>query len=77
MSISSHTALDIGTEVRVGNKFGKIVKVEFVNAIPCGKVVLHTIEFHSKRIRKFGQTYKIEHIKPQISKVNYSFIEVI
>jgi hypothetical protein len=73
MKLSLHEVLENGTEVRVGNQFGKVISHKVVNAVPCGTIVVHTIEFHSKRVRSFGRNYKVIPTFGK-SQVNYSFI---
>lgn len=68
--------LDNGTRVRVGNEFGTVVGHKIAIAVPSGKIVVHTIRFTERRVRKFGNNWVIKPIDPVEKTINYSFIEV-
>lgn len=72
-NIGAHELLEVGTEVRLGNKFGKVVESKYVQAVPCGVVALHKLHLTSKRVRVCGNTYKMVAINETISP-NYSVI---
>jgi hypothetical protein len=77
--IGPHDELPVGTKVRVGNKFGKVVQAVLKDAIPSGTIMVHTIEFTEGVKRGVGRrtSKPIPLRKPYTSTVNYSFIQVI
>ena len=76
--IDSMEKLPVGTPVRVGNKFGTVKKCEIREAVPCGLIAVHTIEFVCKQVRDFGRNYSYASLeKKQVTTVNYSYIIVL
>lgn len=76
MRIGPHEMLAIGTPVKVGNRFGTVVKAEVVQAVPCGTIVVHTIHFTHKVVRGAGRiAKKVELHQEKTETVNYSFID--
>lgn len=77
-TIGPHDTIPIGSHVRVGNKFGYIIKAEVVPASNGGEIVVHTISFTEKKRYLYGDKYKMEPLaKPKVERVNYSFIVVL
>lgn len=78
-SIGPHEELPVGTHVRVGNKFGTVVKASEERAVPAGMIMVHTIQFTSRVVRGVGcRTSKPRPLKtPYTSTVNYSSINVL
>lgn len=74
--IGPHEILPIGTKVRVGQKLGSVVGSREEDAVPRGKIVVHTIEF-THRIIRVPRPRRIPLAKNQTYSVNYSFIHVL
>ena len=79
MRLQAHDLLSVGQAVRVGNRLGTVIKAEMQQAVPCGMIAVHTIEFtHRMAWKRTGmKTRVLESIKPIKQSVNYAFIEVI
>jgi len=79
MKIQAHDLLSVGQAVRVGNRLGTVIKAEMKQAVPCGLIAVHTIEFtHRMAWKRTGmKTRALEAIKPVKQSVNYAFIETI
>lgn len=74
-NISAHDLLEVGTKVRLNNKFGVVLASQYGQAVPCGVIGLHILHLTSKQVRVAGNTYKTVTIDEQISP-NYSSILV-
>lgn len=79
MRIQAHDLLAVGQAVCVGNRLGTVIKAEIQQAVPCGLIAVHTIEFtHRMAWKRTGMKQLVlEAIKPVKQSVNYAFIEVI
>ena len=74
--IGPHEQLADGTKVRVGTKIGTVVSSEIVDAIPRGKIVVHTIKF-THRIIRVPRPRMMRMQSPQTYAVNYSNIVLV
>jgi hypothetical protein len=74
--IGPHDVLAIGTKVRVGQKIGKVVGSREEDAVPSGRIVIHTIEFTHKIVRVPRPRQRALQ-RVQTYDVNYSFIHVL
>lgn len=78
MKITPDTTLAAGTHIMVGNLHGTVISATMERAHPCGFVCVHKMQFTHKRVRKFGNNYKMVPIEPpKVGTANYSFIEVL
>ena len=77
MRISPHDILSEGTQVCIGTKRGRVVSHEIVDAIPSGKIVIHTVTLTEKLKITFGKYHTYERIEAEIWTGNYSAIVVL
>jgi hypothetical protein len=77
MKIQSHDLLATGTPVQVKNRRGIVISAEYVRAVPCGFVALHTIKYTHKRKILCMNRQTWEPIKPITQTCNYAFINTI
>lgn len=57
--IGSNEILPEGTEVSIRGQRGKVVKHEIVDAVPSGKIVVHTVLLTHKVVPDYGSKSKI------------------
>jgi hypothetical protein len=77
-TLTTNQVLEVGTTVKVGSKVGKVLSSKYVNAVPCGTVVIHRIELTHKNVRVSGNTYKMVSLpKSEIVEPNYAFVSVV
>lgn len=75
-TIGPHDRLQDGTRVRVKMQVGTVIASREENAIPDGKIIIHTIHFTHRYDRSLRRRLlKLE--PPQTREVNYSFITVV
>lgn len=75
MSLRADDLLPVGTEVRVKNRIGTILKAEMIRAVPSGMIALHTVRFTKRIICGFASTeIDVVDLRPITHTVHYSFI---
>ena len=76
--LGPHDVLQDGTKISTGNQFGTVVHHELVDAIPAGKIIVHTVTMTHKSVPDWGNKTKLVALpKPITKKVNYTAIRVI
>jgi hypothetical protein len=76
-NIGPNEVLPAGTEVSIRNMKGRVVSCDIVDAIPDGKISIHTVLLTHKTVPDFGYNYKTVPLKaPKKWRGNYTAIIV-
>ena len=74
-TIGPNDVLLNGTKISIKNMKGHIVNHEIVDAVPSGKITVHTVMLTHKVVQDVGWKFKTVPLKKPIQKkVNYSAI---